>query len=83
MGRLLAIVSLQGPCPSVLHWISGMCSAKAWHLIHWGHFEMNRGILRTENFSIVGSSALISMKGEIDLASQTQSLKCQGRPGSG
>lgn len=80
MGRLLAIVSLQAlPKRITLDFRDVFSEGLAFDSLG-GHFEMNRGILRTENFSIVGSSALISMKGEIDLASQTQSLNVKVVP---
>lgn len=74
VGRLLGIVSLQAlPRRITLDFRDVFSEGFAFDAIA-GHFEINRGVMRTDNLSIVGPAAVVSMKGDIDLANQSQNL---------
>lgn len=80
MGRLLAIVSLQAlPRRITLDFRDVFSEGFAFDSLA-GHFEMNRGVLRTDSFNIVGPAAVIGMKGDIDLPNQSQVLNVKVVP---
>ena len=40
-----------------------------------GKFEINAGVMRTSDMKMIGSSARVSMKGQVDLGAETQDLE--------
>lgn len=80
VGRLLAIVSLQAlPRRVTLDFRDVFSEGLAFDSLA-GHFDMSRGVMHTESFNIVGPSAVISMKGDIDLTNQSQMLNVKVVP---
>lgn len=80
VGRLLGIVSLQAlPRRMTLDFRDVFSEGFAFDAIA-GRFDVNRGVMHTDNFSIVGPAAVVSMKGDIDLLNQSQLLNVKVVP---
>lgn len=80
VGRLLGIVSLQAlPRRMTLDFRDVFSEGFAFDAIA-GRFDINRGVMHTDNFSIVGPAAVVSMKGDIDLLNQSQLLNVKVVP---
>jgi uncharacterized protein (TIGR02099 family) len=73
-GKLLGIISLQSlPRLATFDFSDVFSGGFAFERIN-GDVKIARGVLLTDAFDIVGPAALVSMKGEVSLPAETQSL---------
>jgi len=83
IGKLLSILSLQAlPRRVALDFKDVFSEGFAFDEI-LGVVKVQKGVASTENFRINGSSAKVSMSGEVDLAHETQKLKVRVTPAVG
>jgi uncharacterized protein (TIGR02099 family) len=80
VGRLLGVVSLQSlPRRISLDFRDVFSEGFAWDSIS-GSMKIAKGVMASEDFRIRGPSARVSMKGEVDLARETQNLRVKVQP---
>jgi len=80
IGRLLGVLSLQSlPRRVSLDFGDIFREGFAFERIS-GDFGIERGVLRTENLKMIGTSARVSMKGDVDLVAETQALEIRVVP---
>ncbi|MPZ43769.1 MAG: TIGR02099 family protein [Betaproteobacteria bacterium] len=83
IGKLLSILSLQAlPRRVTLDFKDVFSEGFAFDSIQ-GKVKIQRGIATTESFRIVGSSARVLMRGEVDLNQETQALRVRVTPSVG
>jgi uncharacterized protein YhdP len=75
IGKLLSVVSLQMlPKVVTLDFTDMFSQGFAFEQIS-GNVDIARGVARTRNFNMEGSAARVEMKGEVNLAAETQQLE--------
>ncbi|MBB5018678.1 uncharacterized protein (TIGR02099 family) [Chitinivorax tropicus] len=80
IGRLLGILSLQSlPRRMSLDFGDVFSEGLAFDAVT-GKAQINKGILTTDNGVIISPAALINMKGEVDIAKETQNLSVRVVP---
>jgi len=80
IGRLLGVLSLQSlPRRVSLDFGDIFREGFAFERIT-GDLGIERGVIRTENLKMVGTSAKVSMKGDVDLVAETQALEIRVVP---
>ncbi len=83
VGRLLGVLSLQMlPRRITLDFRDVFSEGFAFDRIR-GEVAVERGIMRTDDFSIEGPAATVLMNGKVDLAAETQDLKVRVQPALG
>ncbi len=82
-GRLLGLISLQAiPRRVTLDFRDIFSEGFGFDRIG-GTIKIDKGIMRTEDFEIAGSSAFVTMQGEVSLPSETQNLRMTVIPSLG
>jgi uncharacterized protein (TIGR02099 family) len=80
IGRLLGVFSLQSlPRRVSLDFRDIFSEGFAFERIN-GNFAIGGGVIRTEDMKMIGSSARVSMKGDVDLVNETQALEVRVAP---
>ncbi len=80
IGRLLGVFSLQSlPRRVSLDFRDIFSEGFAFERIN-GDFEIQRGVIRTSDLKMIGSSAKVTMKGDVDLVNETQALEVRVVP---
>jgi uncharacterized protein (TIGR02099 family) len=83
IGKLLGILSLQAlPRRITLDFRDIFSDGFAFDKIT-GTATIAKGVLRTQDFAMIGPSAQVAMKGDIDLAQETQTLRVRVVPSVG
>ncbi|MBC8023090.1 MAG: TIGR02099 family protein, partial [Burkholderiales bacterium] len=73
-GKILGLLSLQSlPRRALLDFRDVFSAGFAFERMH-GDVKVARGVLLTDNFEIDGSSAFVTMKGEVSIPQETQTL---------
>lgn len=80
IGKLLSILSLQALPKRITLDFKDVFSEGFQFDSITGDAKIQRGMLRTDNFSLEGSSARVTMKGEVDLDRETQNLRIRILP---
>jgi uncharacterized protein (TIGR02099 family) len=80
VGRLLGVLSLQAlPRRISLDFRDVFSEGFAFDTVA-GEVRMERGIMHTDQFRLVGPSAAVNIAGDVDLAGETQRLKVRVQP---
>ncbi|QSI75828.1 YhdP family protein [Niveibacterium microcysteis] len=80
MGRLLGVFSLQAlPRRATLDFRDVFSEGFAFDSVS-GSMKISHGVMRTEDLSIRGPAAQVSMRGSVDLSAETQRLQVQVQP---
>jgi uncharacterized protein (TIGR02099 family) len=82
-GRLLGLISLQSlPRRLILDFRDVFSEGFAFDLIS-GTIRIDKGIMHTDDFEIVGTSAFVGMQGDVSLPQETQDLRLTVIPSLG